>query len=70
MIAASIAFSTLMLDENLDNFGFIFIDPSKPRNLDSATINWIEKEVNGLTLGSGGTVQINDVLDILKKARG
>lgn len=57
-------------DENLDNFDFIFIDPSKPRNLDSTTINWIEKEVNGLTLGSGGTVQINDVLDILKKARG
>ena len=57
-------------DENLDNFDFIFIDPSKPRNLDHSTINWIEKEVNGLTLGSGGTVQINDVLDILKKARG
>lgn len=56
--------------EELDDFGFIFIDPSKPHNLDSVTINWIEKEINGLTLGSNGTVQLNDVLDILKRARG
>ena len=56
--------------EELDDFNFIFVDPSKPRDLDSNTINWIENEVKKLTPGAGGTLQLNDVLDILTKARG
>lgn len=37
-------------------------------NLDKPTINWIEDKI--LNLSQGGVLNLNDVLDVLQKARG
>ena len=48
---------------------FTLEDPNKV-NLYATTVNWIENEINNLTLGPNGTLKLNDVLDVLQKARG
>ena len=47
---------------------FALEDPNKV-DIDVKTIEWVETQVRNLTLGSGGTIKLNDVLDILQKAR-